>query len=87
MVYHIIFILRIDIFATIIFHTVTSYNFRHAFGSDSQAHIDKYLVPSPVKKSTIVLSRYTIVWLLQLQLFLLVMPVSEKKPLILLLGI
>lgn len=32
------------------------------FGADSQDRLDHYLVPSPVKRSTIVLSRYVIVW-------------------------
>ena len=32
------------------------------FGADSQDQLDHYLVPSPVKRSTIVLSRYVIVW-------------------------
>ena len=34
------------------------------FGADSQDRLDHYLVPSPVKRSTIVLSRYVIVWLM-----------------------
>lgn len=32
------------------------------FGADSQDRLDHYLVPSPVKRSTIVLSRYVLVW-------------------------
>ena len=32
------------------------------FGADNQDRLDHYLVPSPVKRSTIVLSRYVIVW-------------------------
>lgn len=56
------------------------------FGSDSQDHIDNYLVPSPVKRSTIVLSRYTIVWLLSavaVVLALLMPLLAKKNPLIL----
>lgn len=56
------------------------------FGSDSQDHIDKYLVPSPVKRSTIVLSRYTIVWLLSavaVVLALLMPLLAKENPLIL----
>lgn len=34
------------------------------FGSDSQDNTDQYLIPSPLKRSTIVLGRYLIVWLL-----------------------
>lgn len=32
------------------------------FGADSQDRLDHYLVPSPVKRSMIVLSRYVVVW-------------------------
>ncbi len=32
------------------------------FGADNQDRLDHYLVPSPVKRSTIVLSRYVVVW-------------------------
>ena len=32
------------------------------FGADNQDRLDHYLVPSPVKRSTIVLSRYAVVW-------------------------
>ncbi len=32
------------------------------FGADSKDRLDHYLVPSPVKRSTIVLSRYVVVW-------------------------
>lgn len=32
------------------------------FSADSQDQLDHYLVPSPVKRSTIVLSRYVVVW-------------------------
>lgn len=34
------------------------------FASDSLDHVEKYLVASPIKRSTIVLSRYVIVWAL-----------------------
>lgn len=54
------------------------------FGSDAQAQIDKYLVPSPVKRSTIVLSRYVIIWVLAAiaTILALAMPLlTEENPL------
>jgi ABC-2 type transport system permease protein len=36
------------------------------FGSDTQSRVDSYIIPGPVKRSTIVLSRYSFVWLLAL---------------------
>lgn len=34
------------------------------FGSDAQSRADLYIVPTPVRRSTIVLSRYAFAWLL-----------------------
>jgi hypothetical protein len=35
---------------------------RILFGTDMQCGIDKYIIPAPVKRKTIVLSRYALVW-------------------------
>lgn len=56
------------------------------FGADSQDRLDHYLVPSPVKRSTIVLSRYVIVWLMSTLAIILslVMPwLTQDNPLVL----
>ncbi len=34
------------------------------FGSDAQSKVDSYVIPGPIKRSTIVLSRYSFVWLI-----------------------
>lgn len=34
------------------------------FGADTQSKVDSYIIPGPVTRSTIVLSRYTFIWLL-----------------------
>jgi hypothetical protein len=34
------------------------------FGKDTLSNVDQYIIPSPVRRSTIVLSRYVIVWAL-----------------------
>ncbi|MDY5836464.1 MAG: ABC-2 transporter permease [Eubacteriales bacterium] len=54
------------------------------FGTDSQDRLDHYLVPSPVKRSTIVLSRYVIVWFMSTLavILTLVMPwLTQENPL------
>lgn len=56
------------------------------FGADSQDRLDHYLVPSPVKRSTIVLSRYVIVWFMSTLAVILslVMPwLAQDNPLVL----
>ena len=34
------------------------------FGSDTQSNVDQYIIPGPVKRKTIVLSRYVFVWII-----------------------
>ncbi len=54
------------------------------FGADSQDRLDHYLVPSPVKRSTIVLSRYVVVWFMSTLAVILslVMPwLTQNNPL------
>ena len=56
------------------------------FGADSQDRLDHYLVPSPVKRSTIVLSRYVVVWFMSTLAVILslVMPwLTQNNPLVL----
>lgn len=36
------------------------------FGSDVQSKVDSYIIPGPVRRNTIVLSRYAFVWLIAL---------------------
>lgn len=33
------------------------------WGSDTQSNVDQYIIPGPVKRRTIVLSRYVVVWI------------------------
>ncbi len=54
------------------------------FGADNQDRLDHYLVPSPVKRSTIVLSRYVVVWFMSTLAVILslVMPwLTQNNPL------
>lgn len=56
------------------------------FGADSQDRLDHYLVPAPVKRSTIVLSRYVVVWFMSTLAVILslVMPwLTQDNPLVL----
>lgn len=50
------------------------------FGTDSHDRLDHYLVPSPIKRSTIVLSRYIIVWLLSLVAVILALTMPWLAP-------
>ena len=36
------------------------------FGSDVQSKVDSYIIPGPIRRNTIVLSRYAFVWLIAL---------------------